>query len=132
MRTTLNRKTVNDTAKLIMHRLIARQLVRNPSLVARARTSLEKMAVCFPGRSFVQEWDTVLRHPVNEIVAVLRGRDEDAWWLRLSLPFVLAEGMDFADEALRRRIGQAAKRLAARMGCLAVQHSSTRTCPCSP
>ena len=78
MRTTLNRETINDTAKLIMHRLIARELVRNPSLVARARTSLEKMAARFPGRSFVQEWDTVLRRPVNEIVAVLRGRGEDA------------------------------------------------------
>jgi hypothetical protein len=114
MRTTLNRETINDTAKLIMHRLIVRELVRDPSLVARARTSLEKMEARFPGRSFVQEWDTVLWRPVNEIVAVLRGRDDDARRLRLSSPFVLAEGIDFKDVALRRRIGQAAKRLAAR------------------
>jgi hypothetical protein len=113
MSTTPNRETINDTAKLIMHRLIARELVRNPSLVARARTSLEKMAARFPDRPFVREWDTLLGCPVNEIVAILRGRDEDARRLRLSSPFVLAEGIDFRDEALRRRIGRAAKRLAA-------------------
>jgi hypothetical protein len=119
MSTTLNRETINDTAKLIMHRLIARELVRSPSLVARARTSLEKMAVRFPDRPFVQEWDTVLRRPIDEIVAVLRGRGEDARRLRLSSPFVLAEGIDFKDEALRRRIGQVAKRLAARGSAIA-------------
>jgi hypothetical protein len=114
MRTTLNRETINDTAKLIMHRLIARELVRNSSLVGRARASLETMAARFPDRPFVREWDTVLGLPVDEIVAVLRGRDEDARRLRLSSPLVLAEGIDFRDDALRRRIGQAAKRLAAR------------------
>jgi hypothetical protein len=126
MRTTLNRETINDTVKLIMHRLIARKLVRNPSLVARARTSLEKMAARFPDRPFVQEWDTVLQRPVNEIVAVLRGRDEDARRLRLSSPFVLAEGIDFKDEALRRPIGQAAKRLAARGSAIADIFGSRR------
>ena len=44
----LNRESVNDTAKLIMHRLIARELLRDPSLVERARAVLEKTAVRFP------------------------------------------------------------------------------------
>jgi hypothetical protein len=35
MRTPANRETVNDTAKLIMHRLIARELARDPTLVER-------------------------------------------------------------------------------------------------
>jgi hypothetical protein len=34
--------------------------------------------------------------------------------LRLSSPFVLADGIDFEDEALRRRIWRAAKRIALR------------------
>jgi hypothetical protein len=113
MSATLNRETVNDTAKLIMHRLIARTLTRDPSLVGRAKASLDKMADRFPDRSFVAEWDAVLRRPVEEIVAVLVGRGQEARRLRMSSPFVLAEGIDITQEALRRRIGQAAKRLAA-------------------
>lgn len=124
MSATLNRETVNDTAKLIMHRLVARMLVRDPSLVARARAALEKTASRFPDRSFVAEWDAILRRPVKEIVAVLVGRGQEARRLRLSSPFVLAEGIDFRDEALRRRIGQAAKRLAARTAPAAI--SGTR------
>jgi hypothetical protein len=119
MSATLNRETVNDTAKLIMHRLIARTLARDPSLVGRARAALDQMADRFPDRTFVAEWDAILRRPVDEIVAVLIGRGEEARRLRLSSPFVLAEGIDFTQEALRRRIGQAAKRLAARGGAVA-------------
>jgi hypothetical protein len=112
----LNRETLNDTAKLIMHRLIARTLVRDPSLAGRARASLDRMADRFPDQTFVAEWDAILRRPVDEIVAVLVGRGQEARRLRLSSPFVLAEGIDFTQEALRRRIGQSAKRLAARAG----------------
>jgi hypothetical protein len=119
MRATLNRETVNDTAKLIMHRLVARKLARDPSLVGRARASLDKMADRFPDQAFVAEWDAILRRPVDEIVAVLVGRGEEARRLRLSSPFVLAEGIDFTQEALRRRIGQSAKRLALRRGAVA-------------
>ena len=43
-----NRETVNDTAKLIMHRLIARELARDSTLVERARVQLGKLAVRFP------------------------------------------------------------------------------------
>jgi hypothetical protein len=114
MGTAPNRETVNDTAKLIMHRLIARELARDPSLVDRARVQLEKMATRYPHRSFIRDWDAVLRRPVAEIITVLTGYDQEARRLRLSSPFVLADGIDFKDEALRRRIGQAAKRIAAR------------------
>jgi hypothetical protein len=114
MSTLPNRETVNDTAKLIMHRLIARELARDPTLVERARVQLEKMAVRFPDRSFVRDWEAVLQRPVSEIAAVLTGRNQEARRLRLSSPFILADGIDFKDEALRRRIGQAAKRIAAR------------------
>src|SRR5882672_5355643 len=119
MSATLNRETVNDTAKLIMHRLIARALVRDPSLVGRARASLEKMATRFPDQSFVRDWDALLRRPVNEIVAVLTGCGQEARRMRLSSPFVLAEGIDFKDEVLRRRIGRAAKRIAAKPNSVA-------------
>jgi hypothetical protein len=82
MSTALNRETINDTAKLIMHRLIARRLARDPSLVEKARVQLEKMALRFPDRSFVHDWESVLKRPVNEIAAVLIGRDQEAKRLR--------------------------------------------------
>jgi hypothetical protein len=114
MRAQVNREIINDMAKLIMHRLIARELVRDPSLVERARVQLGKMAMRFPDRSFVGEWESLLRRPVNEIAVVLTARDPEARRLRLSSPFVLAEGIDFKSEALRRRIDRAAKRVAMR------------------
>ena len=114
MGTAPNRETVNDTAKLIMHRLVARELARDPSLVHRARVQLEKMGARYPHRSFMSDWDAMLRRPVAEIIAVLTGRGQEARRLRLSSPFVLADGIDFKDEALRRRIEQAAKRVAGR------------------
>jgi hypothetical protein len=110
----LNQESVNDTAKLLMHRIIARSLARDPLLVARARSSLAAMARRFPDRTFVTEWESLLRLSVCSLRNLLTSRDQQMRRLRLSSPFVTAEGVDFTDIALRRRIGRAAKRLAAR------------------
>ena len=110
----LNQEIVNDTAKLIMHRLIARALVRDPLLVDRAKVSLTGISARFPDRSFVAEWEELLRLPTCELRARLISRDQDMKRLRLSSPFVTAEGVDFGDQTLRRRISRAAKRIASR------------------
>jgi hypothetical protein len=114
MDTPLNQETVNDTAKLIMHRLIARSLARDPMLVDRAKVSLAKISLHFPDRSFVTDWDELLRRPTRELRTLLTSRDQNMKRLRLSSPFVTAEGVDFSDQALRRRIWRAAKRIVAR------------------
>ena len=49
----INKERVNDTAKLIMHRLIARELGRDLSLLDRARISQAKIAERFADRPFV-------------------------------------------------------------------------------
>jgi hypothetical protein len=110
----LNQEIVNDTAKLIMHRLIARLLVRDPLLVDRAKVSLTKISMRFPDRSFVVDWEKLLRLPTSELRALLTSRNQDMKRLRLSSPFVTAEGVDFGDQTLRRRIRRAAKRIVAR------------------
>jgi len=110
----LNQEIVNDTAKLIMHRLIARLLVRDPLLVDRAKVSLTKISIRFPDRSFVVDWEKLLRLPTSELRALLTSRNQDMKRLRLSAPFVTAEGVDFGDQTLRRRIRRAAKRIVAR------------------
>jgi hypothetical protein len=59
----------------------------------------------------VNEWDDLLRLPPSNVRRRLTSRDEEMTRLRLSSPFVIADGIDFSDVALRRRIWQAAKRL---------------------
>jgi hypothetical protein len=80
----LNQEIVNDTAKLIMHRLIARLLVRDPLLVDRAKASLAKTSVHFPDRTFVADWEELLRLPTRELRALLTSRNQDMRRLRLS------------------------------------------------
>jgi hypothetical protein len=110
----LNQETVNDTAKLIMHRLIARSLARDPNLLDQAKVSLAKMSTRFPDRTFIADWEELLRLPSRELRALLTSRDQSMTRLRLSSPFPTAEGVDFTDQALRRRIWRAARRIAVR------------------
>ena len=96
---------VNDTAKLMMHRLVARAIGRDPSLVERAKAELRGPS----GYSNVQDWNDILSRPTIEIRRLLTRRDENMTRLRLSSPFVLADGVDFTDQKLRHRIWRAAK-----------------------
>jgi hypothetical protein len=114
MQAPMNQESINDTAKLMMHRLIARLLARDPLLIDRARASLARMSARFPDRTFITEWEELLRLPSPELRRLLISRNEDMRCLHLSSPFVVAEGVDFGDQNLRRRIRRAAKRIAAR------------------
>jgi hypothetical protein len=108
----LNQEHVNDTAKLMIHRLIARAIGRDPSLVEKAKVSLDRSSQHFEGYSFVREWSELLDLPPSEVRRLLASRSERMTRLRLSSPFILAEGIDFGNTALRRRIWRAAKRVA--------------------
>jgi hypothetical protein len=110
----LNQEQVNDAAKLIMHRLVARSLARDPSLLDRAKVSLAAMARRFPNRTFVREWEELLRRPAGEIRILLTKQDRNMTRLRGSSPFGTTEGLDFTDPVLRQRIWCAAKRIVAR------------------
>ena len=110
----INQEAINDNAKLIMHRLIARALSRDDFLVDRSKVSLARDAVHFPDRTFIADWEKLLCLPTQELRARLTSRDQEMKRLRLSSPFVTSEGVDFTDYALRRRIRQAAKRIAVR------------------
>jgi hypothetical protein len=110
----INKERVNDAAKLMMHRLIARKIGRDPSLVEKARVSLGRSAERFRDYAFVREWNDVLDLPLPRVRQLLTSRDEAMTRLRLSSPFVVTDGIDLEDEALRRRIWRAAKRIAVR------------------
>lgn len=72
----LNQEHVNDTAKLIIHRLTARAISRDPSLVEKAKISLDRSSQHFEGYSFVREWSELLDLPPSEIRHLLASRSE--------------------------------------------------------
>jgi hypothetical protein len=111
---TVNQEVINDTAKLMIHRLVARALARDPSLIEGAKTSHKRARERFPDRTFVRRWNELLASPLSELRLRLVSRDRDMDRLRLSSPFATADGFDFTEPVLRRRIWAAARRLAVR------------------
>jgi hypothetical protein len=59
MSTKVNESKVGDTAKLMIHRLIARRIRRDPTLVDRAKAVHARQADQFEGWPFVREWDVL-------------------------------------------------------------------------
>jgi hypothetical protein len=110
----VNQETVNDTAKLMMHRLISREIGRDPTLVERARLSHARAAQRYVGRPFVRDWDDLLQLPSTKLRARLVSRDSDMVRLRLSSPFLLVAEIDFTNYNFRLRIRRAARRVVQR------------------
>jgi hypothetical protein len=84
----VNQGVVGDTAKLIMHRLIARQIRRDPALVEKAKIAHARQAGQFAGWPFVREWDELLSLPPDELTSKLISRDREMVRLRNSSPFL--------------------------------------------
>jgi hypothetical protein len=114
MNISINQETVNDAAKLMMHRLISRQMGRDPSLIERARILHSQIGLRYAGRPFVQEWDELLKLSPTELRPRLTSRESKMVRLRLSSPFVFAAGIDFKDYNFRLRLRRAAKRVVER------------------
>jgi hypothetical protein len=110
----VNAAVVGDFEKLIMHRLIARQIRRDSSLVERAKTVQARMTEQYEGWPFVAEWNELLDMPAADLRTKLISRDREMVRLRNSSPFPLAEGVDFGDYDRRIRIARAARRIAQR------------------
>jgi hypothetical protein len=110
----VNAAVVGDFGKLIMHRLVANQIRRDPSLVELAKTIQARIAKQHEGWPFVAEWDALLEMPPAELRAKLISRDREMVRLRNSSPFFLTEGVDFGEYDRRIRIARAARRIAQR------------------
>lgn len=110
MSSQINQERVNDRAKLIMHRMVARELARDPGLLARARNALRKRSVRMPERDFTSEWEKLLSSSIDELRRKLTSREEDMARLRLSSPFMMVTSLGLDDVPLRRRIWRLAKR----------------------
>jgi hypothetical protein len=114
----INSEDMNNTAKLIMHRLIARAIGRDPSSIEKARDALPHGS----GYSFVVDWNNILKLPVNEVRRLITSRSENMTRLRLSSPFAFV--IDLTNVDLRRRIHRIARRLVERGNILAALRRS--------
>jgi hypothetical protein len=115
MSTKVNESEVGDTAKLMIHRLIARRIRRDPTLVDRAKAILARQADQFEGWPFVREWEVLLSLPPSKLTSKLISRDREMERLRNSSPFYLA-AESLKDQEFRVRIARAARGLAQQSG----------------
>jgi hypothetical protein len=74
-----------DHRSLMMHRIIAGRLRRDPSLLEVALGNMARWNC--QDRAWWREWSLILRQPLEDIVAVLECDEEEARRLRQSSPF---------------------------------------------
>jgi hypothetical protein len=111
----VNESEVGDTAKLMIHRLIARRIRHDPTLLEKAKAVHARQADQFQGWPFVREWDALLSLPPLDLTSRLVSRDREMVRLRNSSPFYLAHDV-LKDPEFRGRIARAARRLAQQSG----------------
>jgi len=89
-----------DERSLAFHRLIAKKLRTDATMLDLARANLDRWnASASPRvRPVLAEWNALLDAPLDELLAVLTGEDECATRLRQSSPFAgaLTSGERFA------------------------------------
>lgn len=95
-----NAEAVNDRAKLIMHRLIARHL-------ARSELSLDSLYKSFAGSPDAVEWQSILQKDRLSIRRLITRRGPELNRLRLTSP--LMSVLDLRDPDLRKRIWKKAR-----------------------
>ncbi|MDR7141838.1 hypothetical protein [Rhizobium sp. BE258] len=105
---------VNNLIKLIRSRLAARALAKDPDLIKHAYGSLDEVNRLWGWVPSHDEWRELLARPVADIRLELTARNQRMDRLRIDCPFfrLSDHGLDFTDEAQRRRIWWIAKRLA--------------------
>jgi hypothetical protein len=106
----INAEVINDRAKLLSHRLVARRMASDPGIVDRARDILSGYrAQGYGGYDCIDEWDRLLDLGPTKLRRLITERSETMTRLRISSPLGLASGLFTHDEALRRRIRRKAK-----------------------
>lgn len=113
--TELHAEHINALSSLIMSRMIYRHLRNRPERIKQVADGLEcEIKALDPDKvaTYALEWLLVLRDPAT-LKAVMTGSSENALWLRKSKPFhASAVGLDFSDIEWRKRMRQAARRIA--------------------
>jgi hypothetical protein len=105
-----NPEAINDRAKLLHHRLIARRLRHRPELLDKARELVATWVRERPAQDDAHLWAELLRRPVAEVCRLIIARSHEASRLRLGSPFRFVPELRIVDEPLRRRLWQLARR----------------------
>jgi len=81
-------QAVADLRSKALHREVGKKLLRQPELLEVARRRLEKMRVTTPyAQTYVERWESLLSGPIESVLRVLGGDDEDSSALRHASPF---------------------------------------------
>jgi hypothetical protein len=105
-----NAEQINDRAKLLYHRLVARRLRCDPGLVARVRHVLGEPPFSAAASFWADDWRRLLDGPLPQLTRVLVERSPDAARLRVNSPFPLVDELKIDKEELRRRLWRVARR----------------------
>lgn len=78
-----------DARSLAMHCKIAQKISRDPDLLDKARTNLERWSAksADPRPQYLHEWQEILKRPWPEIAEIMTRMNEEATRLRSSSPF---------------------------------------------
>jgi|APMI01.1.fsa_nt_gi hypothetical protein len=82
-----NKYQPSDWRSLEMHRLIAKKLEANPSLVERARSNISRWKSLRGETPAYSEWEDILSSGNESILRALTGEDQESARLRSSTPF---------------------------------------------
>lgn len=102
---TINTEMVNDRAKLLMHRLIARRISQQPELIEASKRNLTTSPLSLSSN---QEWREILDLEPAEVRRTITSRTKKMERLRLSSPFSTVAGLQ--DPTIRKRIWKLAKK----------------------
>lgn len=105
MNAPINEEMINDRAKLILHRIIARRIAWDPDLIKAARSQLSSND---KSPDFVRDWGELLDLDPFDLRRLLTSRSERMTRLRSSSPF--SSILDFRDPAFRRRVWRIARK----------------------
>jgi len=84
----VNREFINNRFKLACHRLVARELRRDQSLLEDAKEIVRQWSSEPSPAAFVSDWANLLSNPVEDLCREMVKRDEHMTWLRISSPFL--------------------------------------------
>lgn len=101
----VNAEMVNDRAKLLMHRLVARRISHQPEMIE----TVKRMLSTGPrSLSSSQEWLAILDRKPEEVRKMITSRSSQMTRLRVSSPFFSVA--DLKDPTIRKRVWKVAKK----------------------
>ena len=101
----VNTEMVNDRAKLLMHRLVARRISQQPELIEAVKRTLSTGPRSL---SSSQEWLEILDSKPEEVRKMITCRSSQMTRLRVSSPFFSVA--DLKDPTIRKRVWKIAKK----------------------